>query len=50
MVTHGMCHLIGYDHEEKNQWQQMYQKELGILQKFNDQTGYQCRPLLGVGH
>ncbi|VDH97778.1 Hypothetical predicted protein [Mytilus galloprovincialis] len=50
MVTHGICHLIGYDHEDEVQWQQMYQKELNILQKFNDQTGYNCKPLLGVGH
>ncbi|OWF54293.1 putative ribonuclease [Mizuhopecten yessoensis] len=50
MVLHGMCHLIGYDHETKDQWQQMYNKELTILDKFNQKTGYTCKPLLGIGH
>ncbi|BFY98019.1 hypothetical protein BsWGS_01059 [Bradybaena similaris] len=50
MVTHGVCHLVGYDHETQQQWTQMYNKELDILEKFNKLTGYQCSPLLGVGH
>ncbi|XP_060066335.1 endoribonuclease YbeY-like [Ylistrum balloti] len=50
MILHGMCHLIGYDHETKDQWEQMYNKELKILERFNKRTGYSCKPLLGVGH
>uniref|UniRef100_A0A0B6YQM5 Uncharacterized protein n=2 Tax=Arion vulgaris TaxID=1028688 RepID=A0A0B6YQM5_9EUPU len=50
MVTHGIFHLVGYDHETQDQWSQMYNKELDILGKFNKLTGYQCSPLLGVGH
>ncbi|XP_033762956.1 endoribonuclease YbeY-like isoform X2 [Pecten maximus] len=50
MVLHGMCHLIGYDHETEDQWKQMYHKELRILEQFNQKTGYSCKPLLGIGH
>ncbi|XP_059155694.1 endoribonuclease YbeY-like [Physella acuta] len=50
MVTHGLCHLVGFDHETKDQWTQMYRKELEILTRFNQLTGYRCSPLLGVGH
>ncbi|CAG5120916.1 unnamed protein product [Candidula unifasciata] len=50
MVTHGICHLVGYDHDTRQQWEQMYKRELDILEKFNKQTGYKCSPLLGVGH
>lgn len=49
-VLHGLCHLIGYDHETEEQWRLMYSKEMDILQKFNKETGYYCKPLLGVGH
>ncbi|XP_050393596.1 endoribonuclease YbeY [Patella vulgata] len=50
MVTHGICHLIGYDHETQKQWREMYNTELNILTKFNHFTGKNCKPLLGVGH
>ena len=50
MVTHGICHLIGYDHEDEKQWDLMYKKELEILQKFNTEAGLSCKPLLGIGH
>ncbi|XP_069110661.1 endoribonuclease YbeY-like [Argopecten irradians] len=50
MVLHGMCHLIGYDHETEEQWKQMYEKELNILEQFNQKTKYKCKPLLGIGH
>ncbi|KAK0049428.1 ribonuclease [Biomphalaria pfeifferi] len=50
MIAHGLCHLIGFDHETKEQWEEMYKKELEILNKFNNTAGYKCSPLLSVGH
>jgi rRNA maturation RNase YbeY len=50
MVTHGICHLIGYDHDTKEQYELMHAKESLILQEFNKITGYSCSPLLEVGH
>ena len=50
MVTHGICHLIGYDHETKEQYEVMHAKESLILQEFNRITGHSCTPLLQVGH
>ncbi|XP_061193518.1 endoribonuclease YbeY-like [Saccostrea echinata] len=50
MVTHGISHLIGYDHETKEQYEQMFAKESLILKEFNKVTGCSCVPLLHVGH
>ncbi|XP_052712055.1 endoribonuclease YbeY-like [Crassostrea angulata] len=50
MVTHGICHLIGYDHETEKQYKEMYSKESLILTEFNKTTGFNCAPLLQVGH
>ncbi|XP_046580424.1 endoribonuclease YbeY-like [Haliotis rubra] len=50
MLTHGMCHLLGYDHETEEQWRKMYSKELQILDEFNKLTGKTCKPLTAVGH
>lgn len=50
MVTHGICHLIGYDHDIKEQYEAMHAKESLILREFNKITGYSCAPLLQVGH
>ena len=50
MVTHGICHLIGYDHENEEQYKEMFVKESIILKEFNKRTGYNCVPLQGVGH
>ncbi|GFO46358.1 endoribonuclease ybey [Plakobranchus ocellatus] len=50
MFTHGLCHLVGFDHETDQEWKQMYRRELDILERFNQLSGYQCKPLLGVGH
>jgi len=50
MTTHGLCHLLGYDHMNRDQWTQMRNKELNILSRFNKITGYKCSPLLGIGH
>ncbi|OXB75901.1 UNVERIFIED_CONTAM: hypothetical protein H355_008545 [Colinus virginianus] len=47
MVTaaHGLCHLLGYQHNTKAEWQQMYQKEEEILEELNRLTGTSLRPL-----
>ncbi|KAK3758104.1 hypothetical protein RRG08_006679 [Elysia crispata] len=50
IFTHGLCHLVGFNHESQDEWMQMYKKELNILEKFNKLTGCQCKPLLGLGH
>ncbi|KAL5006890.1 hypothetical protein ScPMuIL_015696 [Solemya velum] len=50
MVNHGLCHVMGYDHGTREQWKQMYDKEMEVLTKFNKITGYNCRPLLKIGH
>ncbi|NXH20249.1 YBEY Endoribonuclease, partial [Bucco capensis] len=44
-VAHGLCHLLGYQHNTKDEWQQMYQKEAEILEKLNQLTGTSLRPL-----
>ncbi|NXB20155.1 YBEY Endoribonuclease, partial [Rhagologus leucostigma] len=30
-AAHGLCHLLGYRHDTKHEWEQMYQKEAQIL-------------------
>ncbi|XP_035188205.1 endoribonuclease YbeY [Oxyura jamaicensis] len=44
-AAHGLCHLLGYQHNTKSEWQQMYQKEEEILEKLNQLTGASLRPL-----
>ncbi|KAK7494227.1 hypothetical protein BaRGS_00014509 [Batillaria attramentaria] len=49
-AAHGLCHLIGHDHETETQWQRMVETERDILSRFNKLTGHNSRPLTGVGH
>ncbi|NXT22098.1 YBEY Endoribonuclease, partial [Syrrhaptes paradoxus] len=44
-AAHGLCHLLGYQHNTKYEWEQMYQKELEILEELNRLTGTHLRPL-----
>ncbi|XP_072197459.1 endoribonuclease YbeY [Excalfactoria chinensis] len=44
-AAHGLCHLLGYQHNTKAEWQQMYQKEAEILEELNRLTGTSLRPL-----
>ncbi|NXN29518.1 YBEY Endoribonuclease, partial [Nycticryphes semicollaris] len=44
-AAHGLCHLLGYQHNTKHEWQQMYQKEVEILEELNQLTGTCLRPL-----
>ncbi|XP_033099307.1 endoribonuclease YbeY-like, partial [Anneissia japonica] len=45
LVTHGLCHLLGYDHLTHQQWKQMFQKESEILMKFNEIMDSRLQPL-----
>ncbi|NXY76225.1 YBEY Endoribonuclease, partial [Glareola pratincola] len=44
-AAHGLCHLLGYQHNTKHEWQQMYQKEVEILEDLNRLTDASLRPL-----
>ncbi|XP_062362735.1 endoribonuclease YbeY isoform X5 [Cinclus cinclus] len=44
-AAHGLCHLLGYRHDTKPEWEQMYQKEAQILQELNRLAGSRLRPL-----
>ncbi|NXK69967.1 YBEY Endoribonuclease, partial [Sylvietta virens] len=44
-AAHGLCHLLGYRHDTKPEWEQMYQKEAQILEELNRLTGSRLRPL-----
>ncbi|XP_074686026.1 endoribonuclease YbeY isoform X1 [Strix aluco] len=44
-AAHGLCHLLGYQHNTQPEWQQMYQKEVEILEELNRLTGARLRPL-----
>ncbi|NWR56876.1 YBEY Endoribonuclease, partial [Bucorvus abyssinicus] len=44
-AAHGLCHLLGYQHNTESEWQQMYRKEAEILEELNRLTGARLRPL-----
>ncbi|XP_032548720.1 endoribonuclease YbeY isoform X1 [Chiroxiphia lanceolata] len=44
-AAHGLCHLLGYRHDTKPAWEQMYRKEAQILEELNRLTGSRLRPL-----
>ncbi|NXC41784.1 YBEY Endoribonuclease, partial [Penelope pileata] len=44
-AAHGLCHLLGYQHNTKSEWLQMYRKEEEILEELNRLTGTSLRPL-----
>ncbi len=35
LLIHGICHLLGYDHENDRDWRSMRAKEASILKKLN---------------
>ena len=37
LLAHGICHLLGYDHEEDAQWELMEQKEQQLLQAWQEE-------------
>ncbi|NWI69725.1 YBEY Endoribonuclease, partial [Todus mexicanus] len=44
-AAHGLCHLLGYQHNTEPEWRQMYEKELEILEVLNRQSGSNLQPL-----
>ncbi|XP_006113397.1 endoribonuclease YbeY [Pelodiscus sinensis] len=44
-AAHGLCHLLGYQHNTEAEWKQMYQKEKQILEALNGITGTNLQPL-----
>ncbi|KAM9123945.1 endoribonuclease YbeY [Pangshura tecta] len=44
-AAHGLCHLLGYQHNTEAEWEQMYQKEKQILEELNGITGANLQPL-----
>ncbi|XP_005534159.1 PREDICTED: putative ribonuclease [Pseudopodoces humilis] len=44
-AAHGLCHLLGYRHNTKPEWEQMYRKEAQILEELHSLTGSRLRPL-----
>ena len=35
LLVHGICHLLGHDHETENDYKKMRAKELSILKKLS---------------
>ncbi|KAI0235574.1 Endoribonuclease YbeY, partial [Lamellibrachia satsuma] len=50
LLTHGLCHLLGYDHGTEEQWKQMFHQELHVLDEYSKLTGVKLRPITTVGH
>ncbi|XP_044834374.1 endoribonuclease YbeY isoform X2 [Mauremys mutica] len=44
-AAHGLCHLLGYQHNTEAEWEQMYQKEKQIIEELNRITGANLQPL-----
>ena len=41
LVIHGCLHLLGYDHEQKNEAEEMENKEIELLKKLNIANPYE---------
>lgn len=39
LLVHGVCHLLGYDHEDDDDWRRMRAKEAYILKKLHAEYG-----------
>ena len=37
LIAHGICHLMGYDHEEDEEWERMDEKEQGMLRAWEEE-------------
>lgn len=48
VVTHGFCHLLGYDHMTVDEYQQMLTVEERVLREFSKQVGRTCRSINSV--
>uniref|UniRef100_UPI00358F8CC3 endoribonuclease YbeY n=1 Tax=Myxine glutinosa TaxID=7769 RepID=UPI00358F8CC3 len=47
-TLHGICHLLGYTHENEADWRQMFQKEKEILEDCGRLTGVFLSPLTAM--
>lgn len=45
IITHGLCHLLGYTHDTQNNLNKMRKKEIEVLTEFNRITGYNAVPI-----
>ncbi|XP_078378670.1 endoribonuclease YbeY-like [Oculina patagonica] len=45
IITHGLCHLLGYTHDTQNNLNKMRKKEIEVLTEFNRITGYNTVPI-----
>ncbi|XP_027020330.1 endoribonuclease YbeY [Tachysurus fulvidraco] len=45
VAAHGICHLLGYRHDNEEEWDEMFQKENYILNEFHRLTGRHLEPL-----
>jgi rRNA maturation RNase YbeY len=48
LLTHGLCHLLGYTHYTPAGMQQMYNKENSMLRCFNNAFGLSLKPLTAM--
>uniref|UniRef100_A0A8D3B426 YbeY metalloendoribonuclease n=2 Tax=Scophthalmus maximus TaxID=52904 RepID=A0A8D3B426_SCOMX len=46
VTAHGICHLLGYRHESKEEWTEMLQRESYILSEYNRLTGRHLQSLM----
>ncbi|XP_012888386.1 PREDICTED: putative ribonuclease [Dipodomys ordii] len=44
-ATHGLCHLLGFTHHSKAEWQKMYLQEKQVLEELSRHTGARLQPL-----
>lgn len=45
IITHGLCHLLGYTHDTQEDLDKMRNKEIHVLEEFNKRTGYNAIPI-----
>lgn len=45
IITHGLCHLMGYTHDTQENLDMMRSKEVEVLTQFNKRTGYNTVPI-----
>ncbi|XP_040297112.1 endoribonuclease YbeY [Bufo bufo] len=44
-AVHGLCHLLGYTHQDPEDWRKMFEKESEVLTEINRATGSALQPL-----
>lgn len=46
LITHGLCHLLGYTHDTQKKLNKMRSKEMEVLTEFNRRTGLKTVPIM----